>query len=463
LDDAADNRKNKMALEIKWGRSPFWYGRYIRDGKKNYLNLGVRIDGEPPPSRRLKDKGNAAFERSRLKAELKLQAAIQEMESSTSEEHLLRRIHQLRTGRKIRSIELDSMFERFKQIPREEELSDSTLVQSESRLKKFAAFLRESKPEAKCMADVDSLDAEDFMADIAKQGVSNNTYNKWLIFLRGVFERLRKRAGMSENPFEEIPLKDVGEITGRWAFSPEEIGLILEVSEKPEHEFIRPIIKTAVCTAMRRGDCCKLLWADVDLKAGFIDSVASKNDSKVTIPLAALLRKEIEKRLPARGDHVFPEHLKMYEVNPDGITCRVNRVLADAGFYDPGARTKSVHRGNITKKRKGLRVASIRGCQAFRVTWATTALLSGINEELVRRVTGHRMVSTLRDFYFKPGREDLRREWVEKMPKLFSLSSPSGEPASGAEGLQEKLDAMNAENWEKVREELRKQIGAGKP
>jgi hypothetical protein len=73
------------------------------------------------------------------------------------------------------------------------------------------------------------------------------------------------------------------------------------------------------------------------------------------------------------------------------------------------------------------------------------------------------MVSTLRDFYFKPGREDLRREWVEKMPKLFALSSPSGEPVPTAEGLHEKLDAMTAENWEKVREELRKQIGTGKP
>ena len=66
-----------MALEIKWERSPSWYGRYIRDGKKNYLNLGVRIDGKPPPSRRLRDKGDVAFEKSRLKAELKLQAAIQ--------------------------------------------------------------------------------------------------------------------------------------------------------------------------------------------------------------------------------------------------------------------------------------------------------------------------------------------------------------------------------------------------
>ena len=31
--------------------------------------------------------------------------------------------------------------------------------------------------------------------------------------------------------------------------------------------FIRPIIVTGMCTAMRRGDCCLLEWKDVDLDA----------------------------------------------------------------------------------------------------------------------------------------------------------------------------------------------------
>ena len=448
-----------MALEIKWGRSPFWYGRFIREGKKTYVKLNVPIEGTPPPSRRLKDRGDAAFEKSRMKAEIGLESVIKEMESQLGEEQLLRRIHTLRTGRRFSSVELDKMYEHFAELPRKEEISESNLDQSRSRLEKFVAFVRKKNPKARYMTDVDALDAADFMASEAKRGVSPKTHNDGLIFLRGVFERLKTRAGMVENPFSDIPLKIITEI-GRDPFSLDDLKVILTVIEKPEHAFIRPVIKGGICTSMRRGDCCRLAWADVDLEAGFIEVVTAKKGVKATIPLLPMLAAEIRKCLPQRGPYVFDEQRQMYEKNPDGISDRVKLVLKDAGFFDTDDVSDSPpvegHRGNVTAKRTvGLRVASIRGFHSFRVTWATHALLAGVPVELVQKITGHKTVHVLLNNYFKPGREEIRRVLQEKMPKLLSPGVVAGSSETPpAQSIREKLKAMTADNWPQIRDEV---------
>jgi integrase len=105
-----------------------------------------------------------------------------------------------------------------------------------------------------------------------------------LVFLRGIFERLKKRAGMTENPFGEIPLLDLKEV-GRIAFSLEELDAIVIAARKPEHAFIRPVISIGICTAMRRGDCCTLKWEDIEMDAGFIEVTNAKIGKKVSIPL----------------------------------------------------------------------------------------------------------------------------------------------------------------------------------
>ena len=38
-----------------------WYGRYEINGRKQYLNLDVKVAGTPPASLSLKDEGDAAF------------------------------------------------------------------------------------------------------------------------------------------------------------------------------------------------------------------------------------------------------------------------------------------------------------------------------------------------------------------------------------------------------------------
>ena len=126
----------------------------------------------------------------------------------------------------------------------------------------------------------------------------------------------------------------------------------------------------------------------------------------------------------------------MYEENPDGITYRVRKVFAAAGFKDPvgddengrrrpnpgapgGAPRPAIAeaaavRGEIHAPRNGgVRRASVRDFHSFRVTWVTLALTAGVPLELVQRVTGHKTVDVVLKHYFQPGREDRTR--VETM------------------------------------------------
>jgi hypothetical protein len=58
--------------------------------------------------------------------------------------------------------------------------------------------------------------------------------------------------------------------------------------------------------------------------------------------------------------------------------------------------------GQVTAARKaGLRRASIRDFQSFRVTWITLALSAGVPMELVTRVTGHQTVDVVLKHYFR--------------------------------------------------------------
>jgi integrase len=99
-----------------------------------------------------------------------------------------------------------------------------------------------------------------------------------------------------------------------------------------QDDFIRPVVITGMCTAMRRGDCCCLKWSDLDLKEGFISVKTSKTGETVDIPLFPLLREELERIKATAGDSVycFPKAAEMYRSNPDGISVRVKQVLARA-------------------------------------------------------------------------------------------------------------------------------------
>lgn len=454
-----------MALEIQKGRSKWWYGRVTVNGGDVVKNLGVQIKGTPPSS--LRGQGDAAFERSRAKAQAALEKLQLDLKARSTAEELVQTIHEIRTGARVSSIALDEIGERWKALPRRRPLSVRYIAQAESWIDRFVAFVRKSNPAVQEMAQVQAAVARGFFKAEEKRGVTAKTYNNTVIFLRSLFQALRKEAGLAENPFDEIPTRD-GETVFRRPFSAEELSLIVEKAKADP--FIYPLIVTGMCTAMRRGDCCTLVRASVDLKAGFVTVKTSKTGEYVQIPIFPLLHDVLEKALTGTSgrpaDYVFPKLESQYRANPDHLTDRVRRVMHAAGFFDAQdaetAEEKESARGEIHQTRKdGLRRASVRDFHSFRVTWVTLALSAGVPLEIVQKVTGHRTASIVMKHYFQPGREDFRRTLAGKMPALLV----GGEAQSAPLGLSEiraKLEAMREESWKTIRDELLAQLTPNK-
>ena len=467
-----------MPLEIKWERSTYWYGRYTRDGRKLAVRLDVLIEGTPPASRKLRDRGDDLFEKSRAKAELRLAQTIEELDSAATKEDLVKRIISIRRGGKMDTVLLKDMFISWAALPRKKKLSPRYLKQAESLMTEFGEFVAKHQRSARHMADVERSTAEQFMADADAQGFAPKTYNDKIVLLRSVFERLKEKASLLQNPFGSGVLKD-DDPRGQEPFSVDELEAIIAVAGKPKHAFIRPILFACICTAMRRGDCCLLRWANVYLDEGFIRIKTAKKGKYANIPLFGLLESEIRKCLPATGEFVFPEAADQYKRNPDVITDRADRVLKEAGYFetaellpcfprDSAEVARGASRGNLRAEREqGLRKVRVHGMHSFRTTWITLALSRGVPIELVRRVTSHQSVEIVLDRYFKPGKEDFKRALKEKMP-LFFLS-----PAEAAavvtptallgrdDYIATALTSMTADNWATVRTEVLEYLKSG--
>ena len=471
-----------MPLEFRKQRDgrlrDVWFGRFEINGERFCYNLGVKIAGIPPKSMSLKDDGDVVFERSRSSAQSKLDSIIEEARTKQGSIRLVEKLYEIKTGEIIRSVLLINLPAEWAKIPRKRKTDDRYASQCQSTLKRFAVYVHQENVKATEIAHVTRSMARLFMDAESNRGVTPKTWNDILKLLRASFKYLLPAGAI--NPFSDLPTRET-ETIFRKPYSPEELAAILDAARTDD--FIRPVLVTGICTAMRRGDCCLLPWKDVDLKQGFITVKTAKTGQTVSIPIFPLLYDELklraEKRKP-NDEFVFPEQAQMYQKNPDGITWRVKKMLAAAGFRDgeeseQTANEKSVKqisdallqpsgqngktqplRGTIHVVRKeGLRRASVRDFHSFRVTWVTLALTAGVPLELVQKVTGHKTTEIVLKHYFQPGREAFRQALQSAMPKLLTNGQKSPK-----EEIQEILTGITAKTWKKDKARLEKMIAA---
>lgn len=464
--EISKNTGGYMPLEVRRNADgtirPFWYGRYEINGKRFCENLGVKIAGNPPQPFSLSAEGDGAYERSRAKAQAALQSIVEEARSKRDSVRLVEKLYEIKTGEKIQSVKLVDLPAEWSRIPRKREPNERYAAQCRSTLSRFASFVRDQNPQADDLGHVTRSLARSFMEAEAARGVTAKTWNDTLKLLRAACKYLLPTG--SVNPFSDVPTRET-ETVFRKPFSPEELKAILDAAH--EDDFIRPILVTGICTAMRRGDCCLLKWADVDLSQRFITVKTAKTGVTVAIPIFPMLFDELARRPRNGSAFVFPEQAAMYEENPDGITWRVRKVFGVAGFKDvaeDGTETcEDVAQDDAPKigghihatRKQGLRRASVRDFHSFRVTWVTLALTASVPLELVQKVTGHKTVDVVLKHYYQPGREEFRKALQSAMPKLLTNGTHTPK-----EQMLAILDGMTGKSWKKDAERLRVLAGA---
>jgi integrase len=315
-----------MALVIK-RTSSWWYALFKSNGRRQAINLRVKIEGTRPAS--VGDAGDDAFERSRGKAIEAHDRLLRKFEEDRTGERTLKKLAELKTGREVTFPKLAELADHWDKIPRRKAPDGQYANQCRLRLKRFAAWVAEQQPDAIEFVAVKPATAKAFMEGEAQREVSPKTWNDMLKLLRATFKHLHPHLSDGSNPFHGLVTKAT-ETVNREPFTVEELKAITETCA--DDNFIRPIIVTGMCTAMRRGDCCSLKWADVDLTAGFLSVKTAKTGETVDIPIFPMLAEELTKAKAAAGasEFCFPEAAQMYRNNPDGITWRVKQVIARA-------------------------------------------------------------------------------------------------------------------------------------
>ncbi|MBM4164831.1 MAG: hypothetical protein FJ222_10395 [Lentisphaerae bacterium] len=329
-----------MGLEIRHGRNgkprKYWYGRYDVDGKAKVVNLGVPIKGTPPPT--LREPGTHAFEASRMKAEAALEVVRNEAREKGNAEHLTRRLIESKTGRTVEYVRLADLAERWRKLPRETKPGTDWMAQCDAIFKRFAdavpcTFLHEVTTEM-ATGHVDTL----------RKTHARKTARNAAQLLRSAFKRLLPPG--VPNPFEgAINRKgedEDGDTVHRRPFTAEELTRLFEAA-RPD-PLLFPLVVTAACTGLRRGDVCRLPWKAVDLRAGTVNVKTAKTGAGVQIPIFRPLREVFEAALADReagATFVFPAAARMVNANPDGLTWRfkklVSSIMPDTEDAEPAA------------------------------------------------------------------------------------------------------------------------------
>ncbi len=320
-----------MPLELRLNRDgtvrDHWYGRYEVNGTRYCENLKVRIAGTPPPGLKLRQAGDAAFEVSRAKAQSALDRIVETARSERDSVRLVEKLIEIKTGERPQVIPLAGLPDAWERIPRRREPNARYAGQCRATLTRFAEFVAARYPKVTEVVMVRPEAARAFLDAEAARKVSSKTWNDTLKLLRATFQHLLPQG--AANPFVGTPTKAT-ETVFRAPFSPEELRAVMEEAKKDP--FVRPLLTTAMCTAMRRGDCCLLKWSDVDLDKRFVTVKTSKTGETVDIPIFPVLHDELDaaKTVAGGSPFCFPEQARMYRENPDGITWRVKKVLAEA-------------------------------------------------------------------------------------------------------------------------------------
>ena len=320
--------------------SRYWYARFTRQGEKRNVRIApkVEIKGNPPTDANgridLKGRGDAAFEKSR-KAALAALAKMREAAKTTGKTKAVRdaetadlvnRYHQARTGKAIESPRLDALADLWRGLARDTSPTAErtrAAVATFARFAKFAkGYCRENGGGCATIDEITPEIAAAWFADIRDAYAWGTVKDQWHL-MRKAWTRWHIYA--SKNPFENVVVRNGS--TGnakveRRPLTQAELARLFAATE--DAPALHGLVVAAACTGMRIGDCCRLKWADVDLRGGFIDTVTAKAGVRVTVPIFAPLRKVLAelhaKHAVGDSPFVFPAWAAQYEhVNAQGF------------------------------------------------------------------------------------------------------------------------------------------------
>lgn len=297
-----------------------------------------------PPGPNATEKGLEFFGQSQERALAELRKAFDDKRDADEELRSAQKYHALRFGMKIPRVKLADLAAKWDALPHKSDLSDGRRERVHLVIGRFVRFMNKHFPKVKEAGALTAEHLKAFLADVDASGVSARTWNEHLAVLRSVLAKLDRNSRGFREYLEKLP-KRTEHNTHRRPFTGEELEAVFAAAGKMDPE-LRPVLIAAACTALRRGDVCRLRWDAVDMAEGFATIKTSKTGESVEIPIfppfMAVLR-DAERRRQQGDTYVWPKIAEGYAANPSGLNWRLNKILAAAGFTKPERATGKYH------------------------------------------------------------------------------------------------------------------------
>jgi integrase len=298
----------------------------LQDG----LEAPIPIEGRRPSSLKRLEEGDRIFMNSYHTALAAHDRLAQDLKSKKTEVELAEKVLKARTGKNTKVVKIADIPGLWRKLPRKRKPGEKYLNHGGAVLARFVEFMGEVDSELVDVYDITERHLRNFLGMEDERGLSGRTWNVTLTHLRTVFSRVAPTSPAYLDYLRNVPLRDENTVH-RKPFSDEELEAILKTVRKDD--VIRGPVITAICSGMRKGDCCTLQWKSVDLKGGFITVQTSKTRETCQIPILPLLREELEAVAPA-GEDVFPEAAAFYRDPKQRhlLDTRFARMMREAGF-----------------------------------------------------------------------------------------------------------------------------------
>lgn len=343
-----------------------------------------------------------------------------------------------------------------------------------SVLRRFTGFMEDKYPGVKEAGGLLPKHFREFLESVEASGATPRTWNDVLDILRMVLRRVDGQSKGFQEYLADLPKKTKeqrAQTIHRRAFTASELLAIFKAAEEIDPE-LRPLIVTAACTGLRRGDVARLRWEDIDFDTGYARVGTSKTGQPVYLPIDSfpLLKAVLDEAARNRkGEEpfVFPAIARQYATDPNWLNRHLEKVLTAAGI----TATRKAKGDGTTRKIR----ASIGFWHAFRASFVTMALSCGVPVPVILQITGHTNEQTLFSFYDRRTVET----WRAEMGKAFAAMplaiagkvEPSGDAAAKATGKEDGpmeemvavppdlapiLAKATAADWETIRKALKK-------
>ena len=228
-----------------------------------------------------------------------------------------------------KEIKLDDMFDAFKNHP-ETNCAKGTLRVYKTSISAFVEYLKTNYPKVEMLREVSDEMVKEWITEL-KEKLSANT-----VALRVTMIQHSLKVLLGDNPMFHNLKVSKNRPAERKMFTSQEVKSILESARNAGLD-MRVLFNLGFYCGMRRSDCAKMRWGNVDFQKGVIQYLpikTQKGGKVVSIPIHPELLKVLNAVKPDGElnpeDFISSKNARQYGTHR--LTEKINKVLKNAGL-----------------------------------------------------------------------------------------------------------------------------------